>query len=380
VMSDDHLPNQGVTLANQPSYQHVLAQLPGSDYGALMYISRDAMRLTAQGTQGSLSELAVQDVMLGFALDQGQNLILDFAQTAPTNNAIIQALPDTPIDTSFLRHVPEDADFVVQLTDLAGYIDYVDTYVSLIDPSINFRRELKKAFLTANLDLNKDLLDWMGGEGVMFSTVDLPKIIDSNGTFTSIPVEFGLVVETNDAEASQRALDALSRELKKDARSDLKIGSATVNNVKVTTLHLDIPNGNRKSLSYDVMMGVSDGVAFIASADTAQFITAGRGASLLDNKDYQAASALYLPDTKMLLYTSDDGILSVGAGLAYLAGSGGFDLPGLPISQSASPMIAYQPGATTMILNMIRDIIRNASITSTMPDGFQVTRLVFSLD
>jgi hypothetical protein len=224
----------------------------------------------------------------------------------------------------------------------------------------------------------------MDGDALMYTTIDLEALAESGGQFTELPLEFGFVLETSNAQASQRIFDFVTREMKQNQSSGVRVGSATINDVRVTTIHFDIPNG-ADMLEYELMMGVTDEVAFIASNEVTQFITAGRGESLLDNADYNEASALYLPGTKQLFYASDEGMITVGAGIAGLLFLGentdmDFPVPGLQMYDSGPQTISYQPGSTAFVLELARSLLHSASVTGTIGNGFQVSRLVFSLE
>jgi hypothetical protein len=381
ILNDDQVPDLGASLARQPGYQSTLAKLPADDYVALVYVSAETMGSTLQDTPREVSEITAQHILLGLALQDERHLILDVVQTVPQDSAIVQAIPNIPLDQSFLRYVPEDAAFLLQLNDPAGYIDYLDLYLKTATPGFDIRHELELELGLIGLDLDEDMLSWMQGEAVLYVTFDIDTMIETIDQFDTVPFEFGLVVETTDSKAARNFYNIVTRMIKQEAAKDrvLRVASHVINGVGVTTIRIEVPNQGQM-LNYEIVIGVTDEVVFIASEKAAQFITAGRGESILDNADYVEASALYVPQSKQLFYVSDDGLITVGAGLAYTFLTTN-PLPGMDQFRAASPYVAYQPGSAAMILNLLRDILHSASVTTSVSeDGIQINRVVFSLE
>lgn len=377
------LPAFRTSLAEEPVYKQLYSSLPADTYGGLLYGTAEALSISNQQSGVGVADLNNQPLLMAFGLEDQRNLILDIVQTLPQNSAVFAAIPYTPVDEAFLSYVPEDADLVLHINDLSGYFDYFDEYMRAF-AGIGIRREVDRAFQDLDLNLDDDLLNWSGGNALLYSTLDLEALADIGMTnqIKEIPIEFGFVVETSDQAASERLLARLTQELKKNSSSVVRVGSAQVNNTDVTTLRFTIPyNGN--TVKYDVMMGVTDDVFFIASAGAADYITGERETSLLDSAEYRKSSALYLPNTNQLWYASDEGALTIISTVAVLAlMQSGMDIPGLPLPNlsAPSPYVSYQPGSTSYVFELARSLLGSSSITSARGDGVQITRLVFSLE
>jgi hypothetical protein len=212
---------------------------------------------------------------------------------------------------------------------------------------------------------------------VLYTTVDLEmisEIIDSESVLT-MPFEFALVVETDDEGEARRTWADLIAVLESDPI--VRVTKTTLNEVSMDSVVIEIPNG-RRTLTVEFLLGVHEGVAFIASPEMAEFVTSdpARAASLDEDTIYTEATGWFLPRTRQLLYASDDGMITMVAFILY-AVSGTMGMPDLSANVPASPFV--QNSDALMGLAVLRSIMDSASITATLDRDFQITRLALTL-
>lgn len=377
LYTDRREPDVGDSLAQLPDYQRLAEQVQDETYGLLMYMSAEALALTtAPGTDPELLEASTQPGLLGGGLDEQRTLFLDTVQVLPADAPITTFVPETPVDLEFLRVVRRDADLVIHFTDLAAYLDYFIVALDSFAPP-GSEREMREVVRT--LQELEDSIAWMKGEAVLYSTIDLDTIIelDTLEDLDFLPFEFAFVVQTDDEAAARQTWAELVGILASD--STIETDEIVLNGITMSQVIVSVPNG-RRTIEIEMVLGVYEGHAFIATPVMAVFLVRDPAETpdltLGDEKIYQDASGWFLPGTRQLLYSSENGLISFMGLIVFL--SVGSTFPDLDASLPASPYV--QMGGSAEVLMVLRDIFHSASITGTLDDGIQVTRFVLTLE
>jgi hypothetical protein len=117
--------------------------------------------------------------------------------------------------SEIIEQLPADSWAALGQTNLGGVVDfYVDAFAGLAGGRDAVEQQFRAA--TGGLDLQRDLIDWMGDFGIFVRGSSIAEL------------DGALVVETKDEEASGRLLATIERIARSQAESGIRIGPLTV--------------------------------------------------------------------------------------------------------------------------------------------------------
>ena len=165
---------------------------------------------------------------------------------------------------------PGDSWLAIGQSDFGKLLDfYVDAFAGVVGGRDAVEQQFRAA---TGLDLQKDVLDWMGDFGIFV-----------RGTSVS-ELDGALVIETNDEEASGRLIAALERLAKREAEGDVQISplAAPGGGEGFTARGAGVPK--------PIHVFQRDGRVVFAYGDAAASDAVGAGDTLGDSPDYKAAT------------------------------------------------------------------------------------------
>ena len=172
--------------------------------------------------------------------------------------------------SELLTELPGDSWLAIGQSDFGKLLDfYVDAFAGVVGGRDAVEQQFRAA---TGLDLQKDVLDWMGDFGIFV-----------RGTSVS-ELDGALVVETNDEEASGRLIAALERLAKREAEGDVQISplAAPGGGEGFTARGAGVPK--------PIHVFQRDGRVVFAYGDAAASDAVGAGDTLGDSPDYKAAT------------------------------------------------------------------------------------------
>lgn len=172
--------------------------------------------------------------------------------------------------SEILTELPGDSWLAIGQSDFGKLLDfYVDAFAGVVGGRDAVEQQFRAV---TGLDLQKDVLDWMGDFGVFV-----------RGTSVS-ELDGALVIETNDEEASGRLIAALERLAKSEAEGDVRISplAAPGGGEGFTARGAGVPK--------PVHVFQRDGRVVFAYGDAAASDAVGAGNTLGDSPDYKAAT------------------------------------------------------------------------------------------
>ena len=171
--------------------------------------------------------------------------------------------------SDMVEDLPGDSWLGMAQTDFGKLIDfYVDAFAGINGGRDTIEQQLKAA---TGLDLQKDVIDWMGDFGVFVRGTSVSEL---NGA---------LIVETNDEAASGRFISALERLAKTQGQGELRISP------------LSAPDGgdgftaSEASIPKPIHVFQKDGKVVFAYGDAAASDAVSPADTLGDSADYTAA-------------------------------------------------------------------------------------------
>ena len=169
-----------------------------------------------------------------------------------------------------VTELPGDSWLALGQSDFGKLLDY---YVEAFAGVAGGRDAIEQQFTAATgLDLQKDVLDWMGDFGIFVRGRSVPEL------------DGALVVETNDEAASGRFITALERLAKTQGQGEVQIGplAASGGGEGFTAEGAGVPK--------PIHVFQRDGRVVFAYGDAAASDAVGAGDTLGDSPDYRAAS------------------------------------------------------------------------------------------
>lgn len=401
------LTNRSARLSENANFQESVSKLPADNYNVVGYL--DLSYLFANFSPGeeeifnslgfNVDEIGA--VAIGFTILDGRTLTMDIVQdqsAMPTNLRML-----SPIDPQFARFIPADAALVLHASDINATINGALTTISeaaAISGQEDPTPQIEAAF--GFIGLTKDeALGWMTGDYALFVRYDTIQLIDlalqgPNARFVEVPLGFGVLIEATDEAAAQKFASGLANFMRAALanQDQITVATAQVNGVDVTQITLEGALSANAPIAFDIVIGVSDGVFFLASKADVEEVLSG-GASLLDNPTFQEASRYFVDNPVQVLYADDDGLLGflsiLGLALAGPAIGNIFDdimddLDGswipTPDNRLSNERIYAQSGIdqTIATARALLDILGSSSISATATDdGWTITRAVITL-
>jgi hypothetical protein len=330
-------------LTGNTKFNETLSLLPQGDYSMAAYLDVERFGGFYANTIGaSPDEIAGLDRLIsayamGITLLDGEALLLDVALNVGDWGVMTQfsdlsglTIPQIgAIDPAFARFIPADATFALHSTNLKDIVDLELGLASFVLIS-NMRggsdlspreqiaqsRERLVAQFTAmtGLDLDDDVLSWMGGDYTLFGRIEgdaMMAAIEQNlsggtlATFEQVPFGGGLVIEATDPAKAQAFVAAVGSLAMQSAAPQMTISQDQINGVSVTVITQ--PVGEQVVPPLEIVIGANDSVFFAATRPDAEIILSGIG-GLDTSQAYQDAVSLALVNPSALLYASPESV------------------------------------------------------------------------
>jgi uncharacterized protein DUF3352 len=172
--------------------------------------------------------------------------------------------------SELVKELPGDSWLGLAQTDFGKLVDfYVDVFGGVAGGRARIEQQFKAA---TGLDLQKDVIDWMGDFGIFVRGTSVPKL------------DGALIIDTKDEAASGRFIDALERLAKSQAEAGLRIGPLSAPGAgKGFT-------GTSPDVGKPVHVFQRDGRVVFAYGDVAARDAVDPAKKLGDSADYQAAT------------------------------------------------------------------------------------------
>lgn len=404
------LMNRSARLSENSRFQTAINKLPAENYNVIGYLDLSYLftNLSSNndevfGALGfNLDEFG--PIALGFTILDKSTLTMDIVQDQSAIPQTLRML--TPIDPQFARFIPADAALVAHAADLNTTVNSLLETISQAaqvsgqqDPTPQIEASFGFIGLT-----KEEALGWMSGDYALFIRYDALQIVDlalqgSNARFIEIPFGFGILVEATDESAAQKFATGLGNFTRAALanQNQVTVSSTQINGVDVTQITIEVPLSPDAPIAFDIVMGVSNGVFFLASKPDVEKMLSG-GASLLDDPNFQQASRYFVENPVQVLYADDDGLMGFLSifGLAALAGPSignvfdnivdDLDSPPTPVPTPGSNLpnariyAQDQIGLALTVARAVLDVLGSSSVSATTDaDGWSITRAVITL-
>lgn len=393
------------TLDRAPSFQSAVGALPAASYNILLYLTPSV--IPADDPQAEMLFKNAGPLAVGLTILDDSVLVVDSAQLP---GAAGDPAPSTAVNLKFAQYIPSSASAVIQGRDLTNLFNNLINLATISSPSDSNTpdptEELSAGLRMAGLDLQKDFLDWMTGDFVLFSRINtlpvLNSLMENNPELTG-NLDFGLVIEAVDPVAARglaTKLDVLLNQLVLGSKPEgIAIGDDTIGGTPVTLIQIDAPTATGQGLSLELVLGASDRVFFIATRSAAQAFLTGDGI-LSSDATYMAAQQYFLPQPATVLYTSGEGFVGTvgGFGLVGIFAMVGpavgavFDEivteldgstpPSTPVPENSLQVFGQEmtPERVSALVTDLIAAVNHSSITSTVTvDGVTQVRLALQL-
>jgi hypothetical protein len=200
----------GATLAEDEAYEDALDEAAEDRLG-FVYMNTPKLADAVRGTGAPLPESFQKffDEPLVVTADADPDGV-SFEANVPAELASASFVGKS---SDLVGELPADSWLAMAQTDFGSLLDfYVEAFAGMVGGRDAVKQQVQAA---TGLDLDKDLLDWMGDFGVFVRGGSLPEL------------DGALIIETKDEAASKRALDALARLAQTQAESGVEIGKLT---------------------------------------------------------------------------------------------------------------------------------------------------------
>ena len=217
----------GSTLEDDERYEEATGDLSEDRLG-LFYVNTPELMRTLQQEPGVMQlgsqfrDLVKDPVVATFDVDSDG---VSFEADAPASLA--KSVPFFGQGSDLIEQLPADSWLALAQPDLGKVLDY---YIETVGASVGGRDVIESQFRSATgLDLDRDLLDWMGDFAVFVRGTSLA---DLNG---------GIVVETSDPAASARLITRLGQLSQRRPGTSVKPFSAPGGGKGITLRESDVP-------------------------------------------------------------------------------------------------------------------------------------------
>jgi hypothetical protein len=250
----------------------------------------------------------------------------------------------TPLNADFARFIPNDTDLLVHGRDLNSVCDYALTSLTtqmeamggmgmggMGSGDMDFEAQLEQAFTqikqATNIDIREDVLAWMTTDYAIFTSVgieDVLAILESTmgsaamPDIAQLPVEFGFVIGTSDADKTAETVTKISTLLKAAVANQEEVTITDINGeLNGIEIAVTAPiNGTDATTGITVLLASNNNVFYFGTKGAADAVIAGD--TLLNDPVYAKALTYAIPNQAQFLYTDDEGLTEI-AGLFAVA-------------------------------------------------------------
>lgn len=294
------------TLSADADFSAAVADMPAPAYNIFLYTSAAVFEAVPNVDQ--LTGYAPAASATGLTILDDRSLTIDSVRLA--------GLGVEPVDPEFLRFIPSDSSAVILATNLSGLINgALDSARAAMpedndapDPAV----QLSGAFGFLGIDLEADLLSWATGDYAIFGRANVQNLFEgvASGDVEIIEnVDFGFIIEATDPAGASTLATKLGAALANftENNEDVAVTETEIGGFGATVITLSA-EAFANPINFQIAIGATDDVFYIASRNAADVITSGSG-DLLNNPAVAEASAYILPQSSVILYADSDGLL-----------------------------------------------------------------------
>ncbi len=366
-------------LDSNPAFTSTLAKMPADSYNIFVYVNSAVFASAAEDNMPSglgqnpfetlnVDFASLSPTALGFTVLDGRSLTIDVL--SPNVPGITPTF--APVDAAFARFIPAETSYVIHVTNLAGSfntgLELAATASQESDNPMSVEQISNLFNGLTGLDLEDDLLSWMGGDAALIMDTDVPSLLGAmmTGTVEELPLSFGILVETDGSDRPAAVVEAVGRILSNQADSaEMTVSNEVINGVNAVVLTGQVENPD---VPVQIVIGANDNLFVVATRLLAEQIFSGDYAGLDTAAAFQEAAAYLLPNSGAVLYT-DNAFVGDIVAVATLA---------LTVAGPSSSDNSMAEG-----FEMIRfayDLVSSISISSSvLGSGDTLTRLVLTL-
>ncbi len=381
------------TLRDSERFQNSAAAMPADRYNIYIYVAyADLFRAlertsAAQGILPSnLTTLLADSITMGATILDDSVLTLDVVSSVTPQQAL--GVFTTPITPDFAAFIPNGVDLLIWGADLNTYVNYlIDILPEALSAGTGvqpgeFAREVENALSdftrTTGLNLRTDILSWMTGDFAIYSTLDLEPLVNllfpaprntPAPALSEVPVEFGVVIATNNPTKTAEVVATLSNLLRGALAGapDVRIEPINESGFRGIELLITVPLAG-PSTSFDILLVSNDQLFFFGTTKTAERILAGDNA--LSDPVFNRALTYAPANVTQFTYTDDEGfaglLLPVAVALADSI------LSGQSMQQAAPTILSF--------LDAVTRVVDHSIIAGGFTDdGFSVSRATIAL-
>jgi hypothetical protein len=325
-------------LNTSTTFNDTVGALPLGDYDVVLYLDSPALAqaMTEMGEERGMSAFGIgMDRMwaaagpqaIGLSLANGGDLLIDSAQLPGDTSGLEEmgfVLPHSvpPVNVDFAEHVPADAPLVVLGTNMSG------TYNLLIEnlrtaarmqvevgneEAEEFERNLRFIEIgvrgLTGLDLQHDVLGWMTGNYALFLNVN-PEAI---GNETTMPFDFGLVLEATDPAAAQAVVDGVRQAIERSDPENVTLTQETVAGIDAAVIVAELED---EPYPMEILVGTNDEVFVIATRNAFTAAVEPANGGLAADPSFTAAQDLFLDSSGLVFYFTPQPLKSLADMLA----------------------------------------------------------------
>ena len=400
--------NDVETLLDTQSYQDAMAELPLDRYNILLYVDVPTLvdfQLQISQVPPNAVETNLDGMAIGFGTIDETNLVVDLVQ-----------LPEDPfmydgvgqVNQTFLQNIPANASAMMQVSDYANmvesFIQYMDNIGVAYNEPLVPSEEFERQWAEMGIDLEADLLSWIGGDYVTFGHLDIVPIVRDALAYElelSNRFAWGMVMDTTaNPEAASRFASIFGDLLEQNNVDDeISFRTETVAGVEATIVSFDAEMENpftpivcganpppSEIISFEMVLASNNEVFVFATRPLADAILSGNVQSIAHTPAYQQSSQYFLPDPTSVWFTTGEGfITTVGGYPAFLLALGPqigcvfenilttFTTPSADATPTPTPTPPPTPtpdfeeiNQQVRILEYVIQTVQSSSITSTI--------------
>jgi len=322
------------SLFDAENFSSSVSQMPADGYNILAYLdtrpfvtaleavmSADPDTMDVMGAFETAFAQLQGDVVVGFTIIDGQTFTIDVMQST---EAPLPA-PTTTVAPEFLQNLPATSDYLIIGTDLATTytlaLEQLNALTETTDElGIDPANLVNAAFELIGADFEEEVLPWLDREFAIVGGVDLMTILDiiSTETITEIPANFGIIInaETNPALAANFAgkLGTFIEQIVA-GEDDIQVVESTVSEIETTNIIITLPTPatGGEPVTYELILGVANNSFFFMDRASLDALVAGD--NMFNDPILQEAALDVLPNPTQVLYSNNEGITAMVAGV-----------------------------------------------------------------
>jgi len=301
-------------LSASSDFTTALTRLPADTYSGILTVSTEAMRIfvNEDGMYEALFSASVDDIGPGSVGITGLN---DDVLAFDVTYQLAGIESDAVVSRDVLTILPDTVDGFIAGNNLANlYNSIIDsTRMSLTaQGEDDFTQQLPFFFGMTGLDLEDDVLSWTTGEFALFFTTDSNSILsqlEATQTLTSLPADFGFVIEATDAELARNTADKLGEFVSTMLINESNFTITSVDesdpSYPFTTVAFDVPEDDFIDIdTVELVITANDDWFYMGTSAGYDSLLAG---TVADNPEVNSAMGALLDNPSSIWYLNGDG-------------------------------------------------------------------------